>query len=204
MDPIWKEAGRLGIPVSIHTSDPEAFFYPIDATNERFEELGAHPDWGFSGPEFPRKEELLAARDRVIARHPRTTFVALHMANWPENLEYVDQLLTRNPNVMVEFGGRVAELGRQPRHARRLFMKFQDRIMFGSDNDMTEELYRVHYRLLETEDEYFDYWEAPGQGRWKIYGFHLPDLVLKKIYHLNAEKLFSKFKGLKPPRPAFR
>ena len=93
LDPIWEEAGRLGIPVSIHTSDPEAFFHPTDNKNERYEELTEHPDWSFYGPQFPSKEELLAQRDRMFAKHPNTTFVALHMANWPENLDYVSRLL---------------------------------------------------------------------------------------------------------------
>ena len=195
LDPVWEECGRLGIPVFIHTSDPEAFFHPIDGRNERYEELTEHPDWSFYGPQFPSKESLLAARDRVFARHPHTTFVALHMANWPENLDYVSQLLERLPNVMVEFGAREAELGRQPRRAREFFLKYQDRIMFGTDNGMDEAMYRNHFRWLETGDEYFDYWGYPGQGRWKIYGLALPDPVLEKIYHANAERLFGQFKG---------
>ncbi|MBV9573654.1 MAG: amidohydrolase [Acidobacteriales bacterium] len=194
LDPIWEECGRLGIPVSIHVTDPEAFFHPVDNTNERYEELIEHPDWSFYGDKFPTKESILAARDRVFARHPHTTFVALHVANWPENLDYVSGLLEKLPNVMVEFGAREAELGRQPGRAREFFLKFQDRIMFGTDNEVTEEMYRNHFRWLETGDEYFDYWGYPGQGRWKIYGMQLPDEVLEKIYHLNAEKLFSKFK----------
>jgi predicted TIM-barrel fold metal-dependent hydrolase len=103
LDPVWEECGRLGIPVSMHTSDPEAFFRPVDSHNERYEELTEHPDWSFYGPQFPSKESLLAARDRVFARHPHTMFVALHMANWPENLDYVSHLLDTYPNVMVEF-----------------------------------------------------------------------------------------------------
>ena len=197
LDPIWEEAGRLHIPVSIHTSDPEAFFHPTNGENERYEELTEHPDWSFysapGGPQFPSKEELLAARDRVFARHPHTQFVALHMANWPENLDYVAALLDRLPNVMVEFGAREAELGRQPRRAREFFLKYQDRIMFGTDNEVTEEMYRNHFRWLETADEYFDYWGYPGQGRWEIYGMDLPDPVLEKIYHGNAEKMFGAF-----------
>ena len=195
LDPVWEECGRLGIPVSIHVSDPEAFFHPIDNKNERYEELTEHPDWSFYGSQFPTKESILAARDRVIARHPHTTFVALHVANWPENLGYVSRLLDQYPNVMTEFGAREAELGRQPRRAREFFLKYQDRIMFGTDNEVTEEMYRNHFRWLETGDEYFDYWGYPGQGRWKIYGMELPDSVLEKIYHLNAERMFGKFKG---------
>lgn len=195
LDPVWEECGRLGIPVSIHVSDPEAFFHPVDNTNERYEELVEHPDWSFYGPQFPAKKEILAARDRVFARHPHTTFVALHMANWPENLDYVAGVLEKYPNVMVEFGAREAELGRQPRRAREFFLKYQDRLMFGTDNEVTEEMYRNHFRWLETDDEYFDYWGYPGQGRWKIYGMALPDSVLEKIYHRNAERMFSQFKS---------
>ena len=195
LDPVWEECGNLGIPASIHVTDPEAFFHPIDATNERYEELIEHPDWSFYGPQFPSKESILAARDRVFARHPRTTFVALHVANWPENLDYVSGMLDKYPNVMVEFGAREAELGRQPRRAREFFLKYQDRIMFGTDNEVTEEMYRNHFRWLETDDEYFDYWGYPAQGRWKIYGMALPDSVLEKVYHANAERMFGMFKG---------
>jgi len=195
MDPIWEECGRLGIPVSIHVSDPEAFFHPVDNKNERYEELTEHPDWSFYGPQFPTKDALLAARDRMFAKHPHTTFVALHMANWPENLDYVSHLLDSLPNVMVEFGAREAELGRQPRRAREFFIKYQDRIMFGTDNGMDEAMYRNHFRWLETADEYFEYWGYPGQGRWGIYGMELPDSVLEKIYHKNAERIFGQFRG---------
>ncbi len=194
MDPVWRECGRLGIPVSIHSGDPEAFFRPTDASNERYEELTEHPDWSFSGPRYPRLEELLDARNRVFARHPETRFVSLHMG-WPENLPWVSRMLDEHPNVMVEFGAREAELGRQPRQTREFFLKYQDRVMFGTDNGMEEEMYRNHFRWLETADESFDPWGYPGQGRWEIYGLDLPDPVLEKIYHLNAEKMFRQFKG---------
>jgi predicted TIM-barrel fold metal-dependent hydrolase len=195
LDPIWEECGRLGIPVAIHIADPEAFFHPIDGNNERYEELIEHPDWSFYGPQFPSLEELIAARDRMIAKHPRTTFVVLHVGNWPENLDNVEALLRKFPNVQIEFGARQAELGRQPRRTYKLFVAFQDRVMFGTDNNFEADLYQSYFRWLETDDEYFDYYDAPAQGRWKIYGLALPDPVLEKIYHLNAEKLFSQFKG---------
>lgn len=195
LEPIWEECGRLGIPVAIHVTDPEAFFYPVDGNNERYEELTENPSWSFYGPKFPSKESILAARDRMFAKHPHTTFIALHLANWPENLDYVSQLLDRLPNVSVEFAARQAELGRQPRRAREFFIKYQDRIMFGTDFTPELEMYRNHFRWLETADEYFDYWGYPGQGRWKIYGMELPDRVLEKVYHLNAERLLGEFKG---------
>ena len=140
-------------------------------------------------------EELLEARNRVFARHPETRFVSLHLG-WPENLGWVSRMLDEHPNVMVEFGAREAELGRQPRQTREFFLKYQDRIMFGTDNGMEEEMYRNHFRWLETADESFDYWGYPAQGRWEIYGLDLPDPVLQKIYHLNAERMFSQFKGV--------
>ena len=195
LDPVWEECGRLGIPVSIHVTDPEAFFHSVDNTNERYEELIEHPDWSFYGPQFPSKELILAARDRMFRKHPHTTFISLHMANWPENLDYVSHLLDTLPNVNVEFGAREAELGRQPRRAREFFIKYQDRIMFGTDNGMDEAMYRNHFRWLETGDEYFDYWGYPAQGRWKIYGMELPDRVLEKVYHKNAERIFGQFRG---------
>jgi predicted TIM-barrel fold metal-dependent hydrolase len=194
--PIWEECGRLGIPVAIHVTDPEAFFHPLDGTNERYEELIDNPDWSFYGPKFPSKESVLAARDRMFAQHRNTTFISLHVGNWPEDLDYVSDMLNRHPNVMVEIGARVAELGRQPRRARRFFLEYQDRILFGTDFSVSEEMYRNHFRWLETADEYFDYWAAPEQGRWKIYGLELPDEVLEKVYHRNAEKVYSQFKGL--------
>jgi len=196
LDPIWAECGRLGIPVAIHVTDPEAFFHPLDATNERFEELIDNPDWSFYGPQFPSKESIIEARDRMFAKHPNTTFISLHVGNWPEDLDYVSDLLNRHPNVVVEIGARVAELGRQPRRARRFFLEYQDRILFGTDFSVSEEMYRNHFRWLETADEYFDYWSAPEQGRWEIYGIDLPDEVLEKVYHRNADRIFSQFKEL--------
>jgi predicted TIM-barrel fold metal-dependent hydrolase len=189
LDPMWAECGRLGIPVSIHTSDPDAFFEQLDGTNERWDELGQHPDWSFHGPKFPPKRELLDARNRVFARHPGTTFVALHVANHPEDLDDASAVLDRYPNVVVETGARHAELGRQPRRARAFFLKYQDRILFGTDAAPEEAMYRNWFRFLETADEAFDYWHSPGQGRWTISGLDLPRDVLEKVYARNAERV---------------
>jgi predicted TIM-barrel fold metal-dependent hydrolase len=195
LDPIWEECGRLGIPVAIHVTDPEAFFRPLDGRNERYEELIDNPDWLFYGPQFPSKESIMDARNRMFAKHPNTTFISLHVGNWPEDLDYVSGVLDCYPNVVVEFGARQAELGRQPRRAVQFFLEYQDRILFGTDMTPTEDLYRNYFRWLETADEYFDYYAAPEQGRWKIYGMELPEGVLEKVYHLNAERIFREFKG---------
>jgi len=196
LDPVWEECGRLGIPVAIHTSDPEAFFTPADKNNERYEELMSNPSWSFYGPKFPSKQTLLDQEHHVFAKHPHTTFIALHVANWPENLDAVSSWLDKYPNMYVEFGAREAELGRQPRRARKFFLDYQERIMFGTDSEPEEAMYGNYFRWLETPDEYFPYAGYPGQGRWEIYGMELPDNVLEKVYNKNAEKIFAQFKGV--------
>jgi len=190
-DPIWHACGELGLPVIIHTADPIAFFDPIDASNERWEELSRHPNWSYADAKFPQHEELLAARNRVIARHPGTTFIGAHVANYPENLAEVSRWLDAYSNLVVEISSRIAELGRQPRAARRFFLKYQDRIMFGSDGPRPAARLIPQWRFLETADEYFPYAENPfpPQGMWNIYGIHLPDDVLRKVYHENAMRV---------------
>jgi predicted TIM-barrel fold metal-dependent hydrolase len=200
-DAMWETCGSLAIPVAIHVSDPEAFFLPIDRFNERFEELNNHPDWSFYDHDFPSNVELLEARNRVLARHPKTQFIVLHVGNNAENLPYVGECMDRFPNMHVELGARIGELGRQPRMSRKFFEKYQDRILFGTDavpngtdtpqQIFNDQLYEVYYRFLETEDEYFDYAPAPvpPQGRWRIYGLGLPDEILKKVYFENAARL---------------
>ncbi|MGB2714611.1 MAG: amidohydrolase family protein, partial [Vicinamibacterales bacterium] len=200
-DPMWEACAGRNIPVAIHISDPEAFFLPTDRFNERFEELNNHPDWSFHGRDFPSNQQLLDARNRVFARHPKTTFIALHVGHNAENLGYVSECLEKFPNMYVEIGARIGELGRQPRTARKFFDRYQDRILFGTDavphgvetpqQIFGELLYQIYFRFLETEDEYFDYAPAPvpPQGRWRIYGIGLPDAILRKVYHDNAARL---------------
>ena len=187
-DPIWKTCGELGLPIIMHVADPAAFFEAVDRHNERWEELSRHPDWNFSDPKYPRREELLAARNRVIARHPHTTFIGAHVANNSEDLATVGHWLDQYPNLIVEIASRINELGRQPYTARRFFIKYQDRILFGTDGPWPAQRLHYYWRFLETYDEYFPYSEKtpPPQGQWRIYGIGLPDEVLQKIYFQNA------------------
>lgn len=188
LDCVWETAGRLGMPVGIHTADPDAFFNRIDRHNERYQQLIVHPDWSFVGKGFPTKAELLAQRNRVFERHPGTHFWGLHMANHSEDLDEVTEWMEKYSNLRVELGGRIAELGRQPRRASRFLRQFQDRVMFGMDTGLTTECYRTYFRFLETEDEHFEYPGYPWLGGWRIYGLGLPDDVLKKLYHDNAAR----------------
>lgn len=188
---LFDRAADLGLPVMFHTADPDAFFEPINRFNERYEELAAHPDWSFHDSPIS-KSELLEQRNRVIARHPKTTFVCAHMAESSENLSHVADLLDSHPNVYIDISARTAELGRQPYTAREFFLRYADRILFGTDLLPEIEMYRLYYRFLETADEYFEYpSHASRQGRWNIYGLYLPDEILRKIYRENALKLLS-------------
>lgn len=190
--PLFDKAAELGISVMFHTADPDAFFLPIDRHNERYEELAAHPEWAFSGSKYT-KNELLEQRNQVFARHPKTNFVAAHVAECGGDLGRVTEMLEKYPNVSVDMSARVAELGRQPFSARKFFLQFQDRILFGTDLFPEIETYRLHFCFFETEDEYFDYpSHASRQGRWKVYGINLPQEVLRKIYRENALRLLPK------------
>jgi predicted TIM-barrel fold metal-dependent hydrolase len=188
LDCVWEKAGQWGLPVAIHAADPDAFFARVDRHNERYQQLVVHPDWSFFGNGFPKKSELLTQRNNLFERHPGTRFWGLHMANRAEDLDQVTDWMEQYPNLLVELGGRIAELGRQPRRASRFLRLFQDRVMFGMDTKLTVDCYRTYFRFLETEDESFDYPGYPWMGSWKIYGLGLSDDVLQKLYHDNAAR----------------
>jgi predicted TIM-barrel fold metal-dependent hydrolase len=191
LDPLWATAGELGLPVIAHVADPVAFFWPLNANNERWEQLTAHPDWHFPSPPFPSFDTILTSFANLVARHPGTTFIGAHVGCYSENLAWVSDLLDRCPNFYVDISARINELGRQPYSARRFFLQYSDRILFGTDLGPNLDVYRLHYRFLETEDEYFnaDLGEIPLQGRWFIYGLNLPDEVLEKVYYQNARRI---------------
>ncbi|MCC7381254.1 MAG: amidohydrolase family protein [Deltaproteobacteria bacterium] len=198
LDPLWATAGELQLPVTIHVGDPVAFFEPLDATNERFEEIATHPDYQLSGPGHPRFPELIEELARLVARHPRTTFIGAHVGNYPENLGWVSALLDRCPNLHLDLGARLQELGRQPNGARKFFLAHADRILFGLDRPPRPDRYAKYWRFLETDDDYFNASdrEVPTQGRWFIHGIQLPADVLEKIYRANARRIL----GLSPGR----
>jgi predicted TIM-barrel fold metal-dependent hydrolase len=204
LDPLWARAGELAVPVLIHTADPVAFFQPLEPDNERWEELQLHPDWHFGRPEFPDHDTLLAQRNRVIERHPGTTFIGAHLGNYPEDLAYVAACLARYPNFHVDTSARIGEFGRHPvDQVRSFFVGHQDRIVFGSDlvvgweafaeeqESVTElkSFYDAHWRYFETgarqiEDPFY-----PIHGHWHVDALDLPEEVLDKLYVRNAQRL---------------
>ena len=210
LDPVFERAGELGMPVAIHTGDPEAFWRPVDAANPRRAELEAHPGWALYGRPVPSFDELLGQLERRIARHPRTTFISVHFGNAAERPEYVAQLLRKYPNLYIDTAARIPELGRQPPAAlQAFFLEFQDRILYGSDLGVgpepsplflgsqgprppaaadQERFFSATRRYFETSDVAFEH-PTPIQGDWRISGIALPRHVLEKIYHDNAARL---------------
>lgn len=218
LDPVWKKCGELGMPVSIHVADPKAFWLPYDDKNERWIELKDHKSWWFGDPKkYPPREDLLAALDRVITKHPETTFVAVHFANNAEDLEWVEKSLDAHPNMNADLAARIPEIGRHdPEKVRKLFLKHQERIFFATDFQVGERrdgslqlilgsggdgpsptaedalvFFKKHWQFLETRDRDFEHM-TPIQGNWKISGIGLPPTALEKIYFSNAERLLAK------------
>jgi len=209
LDPIWRECGKLGLPVSIHSADPVAFFKPFTPDNERYMELLAHPSWSFYGGDYPTFEDLISQLENVIKKHPETTFIGVHFGNYAENPDYVGEMLDRYPNYYIDIAARVPEFGRH--NAKKMhdfFIKYQDRILFGTDigihsdslwlgskgfeeeptDEDAVEFYRKHYKYFETSAVQMEHM-TPIQGNWKIDAIDLPDNILEKLYYKNAEKV---------------
>jgi predicted TIM-barrel fold metal-dependent hydrolase len=212
LDGVWRKCGELGLPVSIHVADPRAFWLPLDPSNERWEELKDHPSWWFGDPtKYPPREELLAELDRVMGRHPETTFVSVHFGANAEDVAWVDAAMDRHPNMWIDLAARVPEIGRHdPDVVRRFFIKHQDKILFATDLSVGEELvlgsggsgppptdddavvfFQKHWRWLETRDAHFAHM-TPIQGNWTISGIGLPLSVLEKVYFGNARRLLAR------------
>ena len=187
LDPIWAKCGELGIPVIIHTADPKSFWDPMDRYNERWLELKTHAGRKRGNNDPVPFDSLMKEQHAVFARHPKTTFINAHMGWYPNDLRKLDSLMQKFPNMYVEIGAVIAELGRQPRASKQFFTKWQDRILFGKDSWVPSE-YATYFRVLETEDEYFPY-HKKYHAFWRMYGMGLPDEILKKVYYKNAIRI---------------
>ncbi|MEL7123001.1 MAG: amidohydrolase family protein [Bacteroidota bacterium] len=190
IDPVWAKCGELGIPVLIHSADPKSFWEPHDEKNERWLELKLRPRRK-RGPDNPLPwEVILAEQHDVFKKHPNTTFINAHFGWHANNLEKLSEMMEEMPNMYVECGAIIAELGRQPRNAKAFLTKYQDRILFGKDAYNPEE-YHTYFRVLETDDEYFPYYKR-YHAFWRMYGLDLDDEVLKKMYYKNALKIIKR------------
>jgi len=184
IDPLWDAFARLDVPVFIHTAEPQEFFQPLDNHNERWLELALFPDRRNNQPGHVTFDELMTERNNMFRKHPKTRFIVAHFGWHANDLAKAAALLDQFPNVVVEVGAILYDLGRQPRAAHDFFVKYQDRILFGKDAYQPEE-YPYYWRVFETADEYFDYYRD-YHAFWKLYGMNLPDVVLKKLYYQNA------------------
>jgi uncharacterized protein len=187
LDPVWEKCGELGIPVLIHSGEPASFWLAKDKYNERWLELKQAPDRYRPAAKFPPFDQIMAEQHNVFRKHPKTKFIDAHLGWMGNDLAGLGKLLDELPNVYTELGAVLAELGRQPKFARAWMIQYQDRVMMGKDTYKKEEYY-TYFRVLETDDEYFDYYRK-RHANWKMYGLSLPDSVLKKIYYANALKV---------------
>lgn len=184
LDPVWAKCGELGIPVLIHSGEPNSFWNPKDKSNERWLELKQEPGRYRDPSNYPSFEEIMAGQHHVFRKHPQTKFINAHLGWFGNDLSRLGKLFDELPNVYTELGAVLAELGRQPKFARAWMIQYQDRVMFGKDTYKKEEYY-TYFRVLETGDEYFDYYRK-RHAHWKMYGLELPDSVLRKVYYENA------------------
>jgi len=187
LDPIWAKCGELGIPVLIHAADPKPFWDTHDSNNERWLELKEKPGRKRSDTDPAPWQQIIDEQHHIFKKHPRTKFINAHMGWYANDLGKLGELLDNMPNMYVEIGAVIAELGRQPKMANKFFEKYQDRVMFGKDSWHPEEYY-TYFRVLESDDEYFPYYKK-YHAYWKMYGLNLPDEILKKLYYKNALKI---------------
>ena len=188
IDPVWAKAGELGIPVLIHVGEPSPFWAPWDEHNERWLELKQFPNRRRDdATRFASFEQTMTEQHNLFRRHPGTIFINAHLGWLGNDLGRLGELLDELPNMYTEIGAVVAELGRQPRTAAAFLTRYQDRVLMGKDAYAPSE-YHVYFRVLETADEYFDYYRK-RHAHWKMYGLDLSDEVLEKIYFRNALKI---------------
>jgi predicted TIM-barrel fold metal-dependent hydrolase len=188
LTPIWEICGELNIPVLIHSGEPSPFFDHIDKHNERFLHARQKPQSFRNSDEYPSFDEVMQEQYNMFKNNPNTTFINAHLGWYGNDLDKMSAQLDDLPNVYTEIGAVIAELGRQPIRARKFFVEHQDRVLFGKDTYKKSE-FDVYFRILETSDEYFDYYRK-RHAHWKMYGLNLPDSILKKLYYKNARKLF--------------
>ena len=188
LNPIWEICGELNIPVLIHSGEPSPFFDPIDKYNERWLHARQKPQSFRNSDEYPSFDEVMQEQYNMFKNNPNTTFINAHLGWYGNDLDKMSAQLDDLPNVYTEIGAVIAELGRQPIRARKFFVEHQDRVLFGKDTYKKSE-FDVYFRILETSDEYFDYYRK-RHAHWKMYGLNLPDSILKKLYYKNARKLF--------------
>jgi predicted TIM-barrel fold metal-dependent hydrolase len=183
LDPFWKKCAELKLPVNLHIADHPSCWQPLGPNQERtpdFQHFNLH------GKDVLSYEELIERRNKMLAKHPQTTFIACHLSNQGNNLAELAKSLDRFSNLYVDISARDYEIGRQPRAAARFLARYRNRVLFGTDMERAPSMYRGWWRLLETADEFI-----PGRIWWRYYGLELPPDVLEPLYRGNARRLLN-------------
>jgi predicted TIM-barrel fold metal-dependent hydrolase len=188
MDPVFERCGQLGMPVNIHVADPIWMYEPMDNKNDGL--MNAF-HWRLDNqPNIVGHSGMIDILERTVKKHSSTTFIACHFANLDYDLERLGKLLARYPNLYADIAARYAETAPIPRFAAKFYAKYSDRLLYGTDMGFDKPMYRITFRILETFDEHF-YETDMSSYHWSLNGFGLPDGVLRKVYHANAEKILS-------------
>lgn len=183
LDLFWEKCAELKLPVNLHIADHPSCWQPLGPHQERT------PDFqGFNlyGKDVPLYADLLAARDRMLARHPKLVVIACHLSNQGNDLAALGKVLDYNPNLYLDVAARDYELGRQPKSAARFLTRYKSRILFGTDMGRDMKMYRGWWRLLESGDEFL-----PGRVWWRYYGLELPGPILESLYRTNAKRVLN-------------
>ena len=183
LDAFWEKCAELKIPVNLHVADHPSCWTALDVYQERSPD---YQHFNQLGKDVPSYDELITIRNRTLEKHPNTIFIACHLGNQGNDLEKLSIAMDKYPNLYLDTSARDYELGRTPRASARFLSKYQNRIMFGTDQGRDKSMYQIHWRLFESADEYF-----VGRVGWRYYGLELPDQVLKSLYRGNALKIFT-------------
>lgn len=185
LDLFWDKCAELKIPVNVHQADHPSCWTPADVHQERTPNFQRYIQYGGDGRTY---DELLAIRDRTLAKHPKTTFIFCHLSNQGNDLGALGSALDKYPNLYLDMSARHYEMNRTPRAAAKFLAKYPDRVLFGTDlpGVRTTAMFENYWRLLETADEYL-----PGPSWWRLYGLELPASLLEPLYRGNAKRLMN-------------
>ncbi len=190
MAPIWRAIRDRNVPVLIHVGDPLGFYEPPSKFNDHLMAISRAPWFRLDGLKVPSNSEMRRRRDRLFELAPGIKIIGAHMGEIPEDLGELGAALRRHPNLYVEIGVRHSQLARQPHAARKFFLEFQDRILYGADKAPRPWTHTAINSASSNPTTTPSHAVTPSQ----CYGLNLPDTVLKKLYYANAARLMPKVK----------
>ncbi len=204
-DPIYAFIAARKKVLHAHLAEPIDAWRPLDPESSHYAYYSGNPQWHLHGkPEYPTHAAIIAARDRILEKHPTLTVLGAHLGSLEHDLEGIAARLDRYPNFHVEVSARTRNLTRHPTAKVREFLRtYQDRVLYGLDASWkpflrptpptpaqrTGHINRLE--LLYRAD--FDYYAGRGEITYnnrKVQALALPRTVLEKFYHRNAQRLY--------------